>query len=120
VNSIRSQPVTVQPTAADDRLTYYRILTRQGAGASGGAYDYLLKGKMKGGFALIAVPAEYGNSGIMSFMVNHDGTVFEKDLGPRPRRARRGSTPSRRIRSGRRSILRNNHRRRAEEQCCGS
>jgi hypothetical protein len=62
---------------------YYRILTRQGAGAAGGAYDYLVKGKMKGGFALIASPAEYGNSGIMTFMVNHDGTVFEKDLGPK-------------------------------------
>ena len=61
---------------------YYRILTRQGAGAPGGAYDYLIKGKMKGGFALIAVPAEYGNSGIMTFMVNHDGVVLEKDLGP--------------------------------------
>ena len=60
---------------------YYRILTRQSAGAPGGAYDYLVKGKMKGGFALIAVPAEYGNSGIMTFMVNHDGTVFQKDLG---------------------------------------
>lgn len=62
---------------------YYRILTRQGAGAPGGAYDYLVKGKLKGGFALIAVPAEYGNSGIMTFMINHDGTVFEKDLGPK-------------------------------------
>ena len=61
---------------------YYRILKRQGAGAPGGAYDYLVKGKMKGGFALIAMPAEYGNSGIMTFMVNHDGTVFQKDLGP--------------------------------------
>lgn len=61
---------------------YYRILTRQGAGAPGGAYDYLVKGKMMGGFALIAYPAEYGNSGITTFMVNHDGTVFEKDLGP--------------------------------------
>lgn len=60
---------------------YYRILTRQGAGAHGGAYDYLVKGKMIGGFALIAHPAEYGNSGIMTFMVNQDGTVFEKDLG---------------------------------------
>jgi hypothetical protein len=60
---------------------YYRILTRQGAGAEGGAYDYLVKGKMIGGFALIAYPAEYGNSGIMTFMVNQDGTVFEKDLG---------------------------------------
>jgi Protein of unknown function (DUF2950) len=62
---------------------YYRILTRQGAAASGGAYDYLAKGKMIGGFALIAYPAEYGNSGIMTFMVNQDGTVFQKDLGAR-------------------------------------
>jgi hypothetical protein len=61
---------------------YYRILTRQGAGAPGGAYDYLVDGKLRGGFALIAYPSEYGNSGIMTFMVNHDGTVFEKDLGP--------------------------------------
>jgi hypothetical protein len=61
---------------------YYRILTRQGATAPGGAYDYLVKGKMIGGFALIAFPAEYGNSGIMTFMVNQDGTVFQKDLGP--------------------------------------
>jgi len=62
---------------------YYRVLTRQGAGATGGAYDYLVKGKMRGGFALLAFPAEYGNSGIMTFMVNHDGTVFQKDLGPK-------------------------------------
>jgi Protein of unknown function (DUF2950) len=62
---------------------YYRILTRQGADAPGGAYDYLVKGKLKGGFALIAVPAEYGNSGIMTLMVNQDGTVFQKDLGPK-------------------------------------
>ena len=60
---------------------YYRILMRQGAGAPGGAYDYVAKGKMIGGFALIAYPAEYGNSGIMTFMVNHDGTVWQKDLG---------------------------------------
>jgi Protein of unknown function (DUF2950) len=62
---------------------YYRILTRQGAGASGGTYDYLVKGKMRGGFALLAFPAEYGNSGIMTFIVNHDGIVFQKDLGPK-------------------------------------
>ncbi len=61
---------------------YYRILTRQGAGAPGGAYDYLVDNKLRGGFALIAYPSEYGNSGIMTFMINHDGTVFEKDLGP--------------------------------------
>jgi hypothetical protein len=69
---------------------YYRILTRQGAGASGGPYNYLVKGKMIGGFALLAFPAEYGNSGIMTFMVNHDGTVYEKDLGPQTaKRARK-------------------------------
>jgi hypothetical protein len=61
---------------------YYRILKRQGSGAEGGAYDYVVNGKMIGGFALLAYPAQYGNSGIMSFMVNHDGEVLQKDLGP--------------------------------------
>ena len=60
---------------------YYRILTRQGADAPGGAYDYLANGKMIGGFALLAFPAEYGNSGIMTFIVNQDGVVYQKDLG---------------------------------------
>ncbi len=60
---------------------YYRILTRQGAGAEGGAFDYVVDGRMIGGFGLIAYPAEYGNSGVMTFMVNHDGVVYEKDLG---------------------------------------
>jgi len=62
---------------------FYRILKRQGPSASGGAYDYMVNGKMIGGFALLAYPAEYGNSGVMTFAVNHDGTVFQKDLGPR-------------------------------------
>jgi hypothetical protein len=61
---------------------YYRILTRQGPHAAGGAYDYVLHGKMIGGFALVATPATYGNSGVMTFLVNQDGEVFEKDLGP--------------------------------------
>jgi hypothetical protein len=61
---------------------FYRILKRQGASAPGGAYDYVVQGKMIGGFALVAYPAQYGNSGIMTFMVNHDGVVFQKDLGP--------------------------------------
>jgi hypothetical protein len=60
---------------------YYRILTAQGKDAAGGAYSYLVKGSMIGGFALVAYPAEYGNSGVMSFIVNHDGKVFQKDLG---------------------------------------
>ncbi|HEY1543023.1 MAG TPA: DUF2950 domain-containing protein [Xanthobacteraceae bacterium] len=61
---------------------YYKILTRQGPNAPGGALDYVVKGKMIGGFALVAFPAEYGNSGVMTFMVSHDGTIFQKDLGP--------------------------------------
>jgi Protein of unknown function (DUF2950) len=61
---------------------YYKILTRQGAAAPGGAYDYIVNGKMIGGFALVAYPAVYRNSGVMTFLVNHEGTVFEKDLGP--------------------------------------
>jgi len=60
---------------------YYRILAGQGKDAAGGAYDYLVKGKMIGGFALVAYPAQYGASGIMTFVVNHDGTVYQKDLG---------------------------------------
>jgi DUF2950 family protein len=61
---------------------YYRMLTSQGAQATGGAYDYLVDNRMIGGFALAAYPARYRVSGIMTFIVNHDGTVFEKDLGP--------------------------------------
>lgn len=61
---------------------YFRILTAQGKDASGGTKSYLADGEMTGGFALIAYPAEYGNSGVMSFIVNQDGIVFEKDLGP--------------------------------------
>jgi hypothetical protein len=62
---------------------YYKILTKQGPGATGGAADYVVNGKMIGGFGLVAYPAEYRNSGVMTFIVNHDGTVFQKDLGPK-------------------------------------
>jgi Protein of unknown function (DUF2950) len=65
---------------------YYRILTKQGPNAPGGALDYVVHGKMIGGFALVAYPAEYGNSGVMTFIVNHTGIVFQKDLGPRTAR----------------------------------
>ena len=61
---------------------YYRILMAQGKDAPGGAYSYLVKGKMIGGFAVVAYPAQYGNSGVMTFIVNHDGKVFQKNLGP--------------------------------------
>ena len=61
---------------------YFKILTSQGATAPGGAVNYVVKGRMIGGFALVAWPAEYGNSGVMTFLVNHAGTIFQKDLGP--------------------------------------
>jgi hypothetical protein len=60
---------------------YFRILTKQGQSAQGGDLDYVVKGKMIGGFALVAYPADYGNSGVMTFIVNHAGTVYQKDLG---------------------------------------
>ena len=60
----------------------YRILKSQGPNAPGGAYDYLAQGQMIGGFALVAWPASYGTSGVMTFIVNHEGVVYQKDLGP--------------------------------------
>ena len=60
---------------------YYRILKQQGPNAPGGTLNYVVKGKMIGGFALVAYPAEYGNSGVMTFLVSHAGTVYQKDLG---------------------------------------
>jgi hypothetical protein len=61
---------------------YYRILTGQGPNAPGGAYSYLAGRHMIGGFALVAYPAQYGNSGVMTFITSHDGVVYQKDLGP--------------------------------------
>jgi hypothetical protein len=61
---------------------YFRILEGQGSGAAGGEADYVVKGDMSGGFALIAWPAQYDATGVMTFMVNHDGLVYEQDLGP--------------------------------------
>jgi len=63
---------------------YFRILKAQGKDAPGGRYSYLAKGKnMIGGFAVIAYPAQYAASGVMSFMISHDGVVYEKNLGPK-------------------------------------
>jgi hypothetical protein len=59
----------------------FRILTAQGEHATGGAMDYVVQGSMIGGHALVAYPAEYGVSGIMTFVVNHEGVVYQKDLG---------------------------------------
>ena len=60
---------------------YYHILTRQGENAPGGAKDYIVSGKMVEGFAFVAYPAEYRSSGVMTFIVNEDGAVYQKDLG---------------------------------------
>lgn len=60
---------------------YYRIPNKQGSAARGGAKDYVQNGEMTGGFALIAYPAEYRNSGVMTFVVNQSGVVYQKDLG---------------------------------------
>ncbi len=60
---------------------YFRMLTSQGPHAHGGAKDYIANGNMTGGFAILAYPAEYGNSGVMSFLINQDGVVLQKDLG---------------------------------------
>ena len=62
---------------------YFKILTRQGKSAPGGSYDYIINGNMIGGFALVAWPAEYGESGIMTFIVNQQGRVYQKNLGPK-------------------------------------
>jgi len=60
---------------------YFRMLRKQGKNAPGGAYDYVVRGNQIGGFAVVAYPAQYRNSGVMTFLVNHDGTVYQKDLG---------------------------------------
>jgi hypothetical protein len=61
---------------------YYRILTAQGASAPGGAKDYMVNGELEGGFALVAWPAQYDMTGVMTFIVNQDGMIWQKDLGP--------------------------------------
>lgn len=62
---------------------YFKILTRQGKSAPGGAYNYIINGNMISGFALVAYPATWGNSGVMTFVINQEGRVYEKDLGPK-------------------------------------
>ena len=61
---------------------YFKILTRQGAAAPGGAYSYIINGRMVAGYAMVAAPARYGQTGIKTFIVNHYGDVYEADLGP--------------------------------------
>src|SRR3984893_6034657 len=61
---------------------YYKVLTKQGSNAPGGAKNYVVNGKMTNGFAFLAYPAEYRVSGVMTFMINQDGVIVQKDLGP--------------------------------------
>ena len=60
---------------------YYRMLFKQGQSATGGAADYFMGGQLVGGFALVAWPAQYGASGVQTFLVNQDGVIYQKDLG---------------------------------------
>jgi hypothetical protein len=62
---------------------FYRILTGQGKSAKGGAKSYIVNGEMTGGFALLAYPADYRSSGVMTFIVDKDGVIYQKDLGPK-------------------------------------
>lgn len=62
---------------------YFKVLTRQGKHAAGGKYNYIINGHMIGGFALVAWPAEWGNTGVMTFMINQQGRMYQKNLGPK-------------------------------------
>jgi hypothetical protein len=62
---------------------FFKILMRQGKHASGGKYNYLINGHMIGGFALVAWPAEWSNTGVMTFVVNQQGRLYQKNLGPK-------------------------------------
>ncbi len=77
-----SEGYSVKPNAHTPFHGYYfHMLTGQGSQAPGGAKDYVVDGKMVGGFAFVAYPAEYGNSGVMTFIINQDGVLLQKDLG---------------------------------------
>jgi hypothetical protein len=78
-----SEGYSLGSTRAPFHGYYFKVLTKQGPSAPGGSLGYVVRGKMIGGFALVAYPAEYGNSGVMTFIVSHAGTVYQKDLGQR-------------------------------------
>lgn len=71
---------------------YFKILTRQGDDAPAGRYNYVINGRLIAGFAMIAYPADYGKTGVMSFLVNHYGVVYQKNLGPKTDTIARGIT----------------------------
>ena len=80
------QPSPGGPEIKDSKTPYagyyFKILTAQGAAAPGGKYSYIINGHLIGGFAMIAWPADYGKTGVMTLLVNHYGDVYQKDLGP--------------------------------------
>jgi hypothetical protein len=80
-SSMTSVPGTGHVAGDPYRGYYFRILSRQGNGAPGGAYNYIINGRMIAGFAMVACPAEYGKSGVRTFIVSHNGKVYEKNLG---------------------------------------
>jgi hypothetical protein len=65
---------------------YFKILTRQGPHAPGGKYSYIINGNMIAGYALVAYPAEWSNSGVMTFIANQQGRIYQKNLGPKTAR----------------------------------
>jgi hypothetical protein len=71
---------------------YFKILTRQGPAAPAGRYSYVINGRMIAGFAMVAYPADYGKTGVMSFLVNHYGVLYQKNLGPNMSRIAQGMT----------------------------
>lgn len=79
--SAEGHGVDNQPSPQPYHGYFYRILTKQGSHAHGGAKDYAVNGNMTGGFAILAYPAEYRNSGVMTLIINQDGVVYQKDLG---------------------------------------
>ena len=80
------QPSPGGPEIKDSKTPYagyyFKILTAQGAAAPGGKYSYIINGRLIGGFAMIAWPADYGKTGVMTLLVNHYGDVYQKNLGP--------------------------------------
>jgi hypothetical protein len=79
----KSHPERQDGTTTPFRGYYFQVIKRQGKNASGGAKSYIVNGKMTEGFAFLAYPAEYRSSGVMTFIVNQDGVVLQKDLGPK-------------------------------------
>ena len=81
--AIRRRSRAFQKPPVRSTGTTSRYSLRQGASAPGGAYNYIINGNMIAGFALVAYPATWGNSGVMTFVINQEGRVYEKNLGPR-------------------------------------